>query len=394
MPDFLKETEQEYKTIKKLYKDMEASLHETIKWFAMDPRKVSTEDFFTYFVKFINNFEKARKENEYIRETKKKEEHKREVEEAAKKKRENMKRREEEELTHSDEHGNNKKGLLDDLLSKIEHGELGPKKAGLQKKGVIRVAKKSGPSRQLSSVDEDKLKESNLLSPSTSRFHNNVAPVLPPKTRQQQQQQQTPLNPVLPPSYKSNKPTPPSYNPPVAPSLTTNPQPAPSYSSNSSSVFSYNTNDVSLYSNTTSQNTPSYPPPTTHTSNMKKVNSFSNDYSSKVHSTYTQGQYKYPYTSQAPPQIPDPIPTPRDIRRAAPQPPAADSQTNHYPYQRPKPPVTGSRVVSQSPPPPSQTDDLNGHYSSMTDKIAVFNKVSGPRKAASRNQRKDDQTFF
>ena len=390
MPDFLKETEQEYKTIKKLYKDMETSLHEAIKWFAMDPRKVTTEDFFTYFVKFINNFEKARKENEYIREMKKKEQHKKEVEEAAKKKRENMKRREEEELTHSDEHGNNKKGLLDDLLSKIEHGELGPKKTNMQKKGALRVSKKSGTNRQLSSVDEDKLKESNLLNPSNTRYHNNVAPALPLKAGQQQQ---TPLNPVLPPSYKSNRPTPPPYNPPVNPSLATKSQPVPSYTTNPSSVFAYNTNDASLYSNTTSQNTPSYPPNPTHTSNMKKVNSFSNDYSSKVHSTYTQGQYKYPYMSQAPAQIPDPIPTPRDFR-APPPPPTADSQTNHYPYQRPKPPVTGSRVVSQPIPPPVQTDDLNGHDNSMSDKIAIFNKVSGPRKVPSRNQRKDDQTFF
>ena len=80
----------------------------------------------------------------------------------------------------------NKKGLLDDLLSKIEHGELGPKKTGLQKKGAPRASKKSGPHRQLSSVDEDKLKEPNPLNSSNSRFPNNMAPLVPPKTTQQQ----------------------------------------------------------------------------------------------------------------------------------------------------------------------------------------------------------------
>ena len=101
---------------------------------------------------------------------------------------------------------------------------------------------------------------------------------------------------------------------------------------------------------------------------------------------YTQGQYKYPSKQQAPAQEPDPVPVPREFR-AAPQPPTAASQTNHYPYQRPKPPTAVPRVVSQP-------DDLNGHDNSMSDKIAVFNKVSGPRKAPSRTQRKDEQTFF
>ncbi|KAI6658500.1 Protein diaphanous-like protein 3 isoform X2 [Oopsacas minuta] len=386
MPEFLKETEQEHKSIKKLYKDMESSLHETIRWFAMDPRKVNTEDFFAYFVKFINIFEKARKENELIRETRKKELHKREVEEAAKKKRENMKRREEEELTNSDEHGNNKKGLLDDLLSKIELGELGPKKSGMQKKSgpphrsSLVLKTKVGPKRQLSSVDEDKLKE-----PDRTNNPRAFAPVLPPKTNSTQSK--IPSNSIPQSSY--NNPAPPSHNPPNIPSFN------PPYSSNPSSAFSYNSNPSNLHninprdsSYYSSQNTPTYQPNPTYSTNVKK------SIENPTNPTYIQEQDKYPYKPPPPKHMPDtripnPIPTPR-VLPSLPSIPAGEQQINHYPYQRNP---TKSRVISQ-PPLAAQFDDINGHDTSLSDKIAIFNKVSNPRKPPSRSQRSEESTFF
>ena len=384
MPEFLKETEQEYKTIKKLYKDMETSLHETIKWFAMDPRKVTTEDFFTYFVKFITIFEKARKESEFIRETKKKEQHKREVEEAARKKREKMKGREEQELTHSEDNKKPQKGILDDLLSKIEQGEVGPKKSGLQKKGQgprsmgIKNKQTPNPIRQLSSVDEDKLREPEIkpLNP-TPRGYTNLPPLRETRLPYNSPQAHIPTNPIVLPSYNTNSSqVPPSYN--IARGVNSYPKVTPSYNANSQNL-SY-------------QQNPTFA--TSYKPNPTRTTSF-NDYT-----IYPQEPETQPLRPPLPRQIPsnekyssEPKMIPIPPTRVPPQIP--DPQTNHYPYQRPKPPAAVPRAMSltQSP----QPDDTNGMSSDNTfsDKLAMFNKVGAVRKTP-RNTRNvtEESTFF
>ena len=252
MPEFLKEAEQEHKVIKKIYKEMESSLHEAIKWFAMDPRKVTTEDFFTYFVKFILHFEKARKENLQIRELKKKEAHKREVEEAAKKKRESMKRKDD-VLVNSDEVvAKDKKGLLDDLLSKIVQGEVGPKK-NVQKKNsghrpAIVLHQKQPPKRQLSAVDENKMKSPSEVTASAGSFQNlsqdqNASPSYKPNSEYSTPQVSSTFNtkfqntnanytdPIVP--FNISKSTAPfKPQPPMSSSYNVKPQPQMSSSYN------------------------------------------------------------------------------------------------------------------------------------------------------------------
>ena len=388
MPEFLKDTEQEHKTIKKLYKDMETSLHETIKWFAMDPRKVTTEDFFTYFVKFITIFEKARKENEFIRETRKKEEHKREVEEAAKKKREKMKGREEQAVVNSEVSRKPQKGLLDDLLSKIEQGEVGPKKSGLQKKGQnhrsLVVKNKEAPLRQLSSVDEDKLREPEIKPiNSTPRGYTNLPPLKETKLPYNSPQSQLPSNPILLPSYSAAPPqTTPTYNVIKSIPYNSSPKVMPYFSTNSQSP-SYQTN-------------PTYA--TSFNPDLKNPTSF-NEYNPRA---YTQEPEIQPSRPPLPKQIPpnekysldtklNPVPTTRALPPQIP-----DPQTNHYPLQRPKPPTAMPRVQSQPHTP--QPDDTNGMSSDNTfsDKLAMFNKVGASRKIPSRNPRNvtEESTFF
>lgn len=131
MSSFLAKAEERVKVLKKDLKDMETSLHAAIKYYAMDPRKVSSEDFFCYIVKFIAMFEKALKENATIREAKKKEEMRKALEEATKLKREESKKsnaKKDEKGAIENVTAKDEKLILDNLLISMQKGDFGGRK--------------------------------------------------------------------------------------------------------------------------------------------------------------------------------------------------------------------------------------------------------------------------
>ena len=140
MTQFLTSAEGESQNVRKLHKEMEEDVSHLIDFYAMDPQKNSMEELFRYIRDFVRSFEKAKKQNDELKEKKKREEKAKKRLEEMKKKQTNTKQRVSRTgVVNLDEMGDDKSdNVLDNLLDSLRTGKAfdtrfpRPKKKPLQ----------------------------------------------------------------------------------------------------------------------------------------------------------------------------------------------------------------------------------------------------------------------
>ena len=125
MTQFLTSAEGESQNVRKLHKEMEEDVSHLLDWYAMDSQKNSMEEMFRYIRDFIRSFEKAKKQNEEMREKKKREEKAKKRLEEMKKKQTNTKQRVTRTgVVNLDDMGDDKSdNVLDNLLDSLRTGK-------------------------------------------------------------------------------------------------------------------------------------------------------------------------------------------------------------------------------------------------------------------------------
>ena len=125
MTQFLTSAEGESQNVRKLHKEMEEDVSHLLDWYAMDSQKNSMEEMFRYIRDFIRSFEKAKKQNEELKEKKKRDEKAKKRLEEMKKKQTNTKQRVTRTgVVNLDEMGDDKSdNVLDNLLDSLRTGK-------------------------------------------------------------------------------------------------------------------------------------------------------------------------------------------------------------------------------------------------------------------------------
>ena len=125
MTQFLTSAEGESQNVRKLHKEMEDDVTHLLNWYAMDSQKITMEELFRYIKDFVRSFDKAKKQNEEMKEKKKREEKAKKRLEEMKKKQNNTKPRVARTgVVNLEEIGDDKsENVLDNLLDSLRTGK-------------------------------------------------------------------------------------------------------------------------------------------------------------------------------------------------------------------------------------------------------------------------------
>lgn len=176
MTQFLTSAEGESQNVRKLHKEMEEDVSHLLDFYAMDSQKNSMEELFRYIRDFVRSFEKAKKQNEELKEKKKREEKAKKRLEEMKKKQTNTKQRVSRTgVVNLDEMGDDKSdNVLDNLLDSLRTGKAFDTRFPRPKKKPLQMDQLRTTYTSYSTAINHPYKHDN-----PSRTISNGSPVLP-----------------------------------------------------------------------------------------------------------------------------------------------------------------------------------------------------------------------
>ena len=176
MTQFLTSAEGESQNVRKLHKEMEEDVSHLLDFYAMDSQKNSMEELFRYIRDFVRSFEKAKKQNEELREKKKREEKAKKRLEEMKKKQTNTKQRVTRTgVVNLDDMGDDKSdNVLDNLLDSLRTGKAFDTRFPRPKKKPLQMDQLRSTHTTYNTAINHPYRQDN-----SSRAISNGSPVLP-----------------------------------------------------------------------------------------------------------------------------------------------------------------------------------------------------------------------